>query len=85
MAKSLVICGFIDLPTTWRENKSSTTAKYSQPPYSDVGDVGDPNFVGLRDIELALQQIWRGKRWFAARFSWSPPIPSLRAQLLKAY
>ena len=33
MAKSLVICGFIDQPTTWRENKSSTTAKYSQPSY----------------------------------------------------
>ena len=29
IAKSLVICAFIDQPTTWRENRSSTTAKYS--------------------------------------------------------
>ncbi|MCY1306576.1 hypothetical protein D9M70_564420 [compost metagenome] len=33
MAKSLHIRGFIDQPITWRENRSSTTAKYNQPSY----------------------------------------------------
>jgi len=33
MARSLHIRGFIDQPITWRENRSSTTAKYNQPSY----------------------------------------------------
>jgi len=31
MARSLHIRGFIDQPITWRENRSSTTAKYNYP------------------------------------------------------
>lgn len=31
MTNSRFMCGFIDQPTTWRLNRSMTTARYSQP------------------------------------------------------
>src|SRR5437867_1901979 len=31
LTSSVLMCGFIDQPTTWRLNRSITTARYSQP------------------------------------------------------
>ena len=47
----------IDQPTMRRQHASSTTARYRKLPRSDVGDVGQPQHIGLLGGEVACDQI----------------------------
>lgn len=48
----------------------------------DVGDVGDPRLVGLRDIAPLFEMVGRNDRRVAVAVAGTPPVTRLGAQLL---
>jgi hypothetical protein len=63
-------------PTTRREKASSTTARQRKPaPGRHIGEVGDPELVGLLGVEVAIDQV-------AGRPD--PLVPDRRARPLAA-
>ena len=55
---SLVMRLCIDQPTTLRENRSRTTARYNQPLVRlDVSNVGHPTFIRLVGNELPIELV----------------------------
>jgi hypothetical protein len=51
------IFGAMAQPTTLREYRSSTAARYSKPARADVGDIGYPRLIGRRWIELSIEAV----------------------------
>lgn len=68
---SFVIRGCIDQPITLRENKSTTTARYSQLSGSYIGYVCYPTFIQCFWVELPLELVGRHNTGFTFARPWA--------------
>lgn len=74
---SFVIRGCIDQPITLRENRSTTTARYSQPSWVRMSSyVRYPTFIRYFRVELPLESVGCHDTDFAFTCSWAS-IPNL--------
>lgn len=70
----------IDQPTTRREYRSMTTARYSQPMGADIGDISYPDPIRGRNGKVLLQLVGGNNGWLMASVSGAALIAYLCLQ-----
>jgi len=59
--KTRLVCilDCIDQPTTWREKRSITTAKYNQPSIgANISDVRNPDLIRFLNIKILVEMVF---------------------------